>query len=62
MDIDVASLETAEVDEITKPVSIGIRKKKSDPSKRKKISDQILIEKVKNTQTVRAMKKQLESL
>ena len=62
VDIDVASLETTEVDEITEPVSIGSRKRKSDPSKRKKMSDQILIEKVKNTQTVRAMKKQLESL
>ena len=62
VDIDVASLETTEVDEITEPVSIVSRKRNSNPRKRKKISDQILIEKVKNTQTVRAMKKQLESL
>ena len=36
VDIDVASLETTEVDEITESVSIGSRKTKSDPSKRKK--------------------------
>ena len=36
VDIDVASLETTEVDEITESVSIGSSKRKSDPSKRKK--------------------------
>ena len=36
VDIDVASLETTEVDEFTEPVFIGSWKKKSNPSKRKK--------------------------
>ena len=39
--------KTTEVDEIAEPVSIRSRKRKSNPSKWKKISDQILIEKIK---------------